>query len=234
MTPVVRRDPYVTTQDDSSFGASVLYYDGLLSRMRHALKGGDRGGAAVGVLACDAEHAADSIAANLATSAASSRRGDVLLIETAPRAAGESRIGLSDYLAGEAGLGRCLHATDVERLSLMPAGSEPIRPSEEIDLTRMELLLAELQSNYDLIVVSLASVLESQLAAHVSARLDGVALVLDADRLKEDVVYRVKDRLDHVGAHLLGTVLRRERRDAARQEVASGQFSLSSYSRPNR
>ncbi|WP_167607469.1 GumC family protein [Maribellus sediminis] len=66
--------------------------------------------------------------------------------------------GLSNYLAGQAKIEEIIFETDVENLSLIPAGPIPPNPAELIERKAFKRLLEELKKTFDYIIIDNAPV----------------------------------------------------------------------------
>ncbi|WP_439883040.1 polysaccharide biosynthesis tyrosine autokinase [Pontibacter sp. MBLB2868] len=64
-----------------------------------------------------------------------------------------SNIGLSNYLAGHAGLDEVIHTSLQEYLYILPAGEIPPNPSELLLNQRMHVLVQQLRSSFDYIII---------------------------------------------------------------------------------
>ncbi len=101
-----------------------------------------------------------TITANLAISCSMSEK-KVLLIDGDLRRACQQEIfyydkdlpGLSDVLLGEKNWQDCLLVTNWENLFILPAGHLPPNPAELLSIDRMKDLLAEVQQQFDLVLV---------------------------------------------------------------------------------
>lgn len=70
----------------------------------------------------------------------------------------ENHVGITDYLIGSATLDEIIIKTDIEGLSIAPAGTIPPNPSELISSDANLKLIEELRNNYDIIIVDTAPI----------------------------------------------------------------------------
>ncbi len=106
-----------------------------------------------------------TIAANLAVSLAMSGKR-ILLIDADMRRACQGDIfnydagtpGLSDILVGNAELSDAVLSNVRENLDVLPAGTAPPNPSELLESNRMQMMLTELETRYDLILLDVPPV----------------------------------------------------------------------------
>ena len=106
-----------------------------------------------------------TISANLAISCALGGKR-VLLIDGDMRRACQKDIfryrknvaGLSDILVGSCGWRDAVRATDWEMLNVLPAGQLPPNPAELLGSAKMQELIAELEANYELVLMDMPPV----------------------------------------------------------------------------
>ena len=155
------------------------------------------------------------IAANLATVMAQAGQS-VVLVDTdlrrpilnelfkLPNAVGVT----SSLLAGsDLGSGDCLQPTHVENLQVLTSGPLPPNPSELLGSQRMGKLIEHWQPQADILIFDSPPVLLVTDAAVLARQVDGVLLVIDAGRTREQVARRAMEELSKVGAPVLGVVL---------------------------
>jgi capsular exopolysaccharide synthesis family protein len=116
-------------------------------------------------------------------------------------------LGLSDVLAGKTGIQETLVNTEIKGLAVLPAGLKPPNPAEVIAPTRMKNLVQELterlKSSYIIIdSVPIVSASEANVLSHL---VDGIILVIMADKTRRDVVKRELKSID--SEKILGVVL---------------------------
>lgn len=97
--------------------------------------------------------------------------------------------------------------TDVPNLSVITTGPIPPNPSELLGSHRMEEIIARLRSEADYVLFDTPPVVAVTDAAVLATKVDGVVLVIQANRTKRDVAQRAKAQLEKVGANLIGVVL---------------------------
>lgn len=122
-----------------------------------------------------------------------------------------NNIGLSDVVIDNSKLKKAINKHN-EYLDILPSGKIPPNPSELLGSKAMENLLNELQKEYDIIIIDtppVQAVTDSQI---LSTKVDGVILVVRAERTKKDSTKLAKAALEKVNAHILGVVLNGEER----------------------
>ena len=116
--------------------------------------------------------------------------------------------GLSGYLAGEV-QAQPIQASRVENLSFVAAGKPVQNPAELLTSWRMWQFLKAAREHFDFVVIDsppLLAVSDGLLLANVS---DGVLLVVESGRSREEQVHAAMVRLHQTGAVALGAVLNR-------------------------
>lgn len=117
-----------------------------------------------------------------------------------------NNIGLSDVVMDNSKLKKAINKHN-EYLDILPSGKIPPNPSELLGSKAMENLLNELQKEYDIIILDtppVQAVTDSQI---LSTKVDGVILVVRAERTKKDSVKFAKESLQKVKANIIGVVL---------------------------
>jgi succinoglycan biosynthesis transport protein ExoP len=100
-----------------------------------------------------------------------------------------------------------LRETEVENLRVLAAGPVPPNPQELLGSQRMEDLLHKLEEEADVVVLDTPPTLVVADASVLSARTDGVLVVVNTGRTRRAAVQQAVDGLRQVGAQLLGCVL---------------------------
>jgi capsular exopolysaccharide synthesis family protein len=109
------------------------------------------------------------------------------------------------------------------RLSLFTAGVIPSNPSEMLSGRRTRQLLAEMGAHYDYVIVDSAPILPVSDSVALAASVDGVLVVTQAERITAEEVGETVERLDRVGAPILGMVLNRA------SKLARGDYYYGGY-----
>lgn len=158
---------------------------------------------------------ATTVALGLSTALARERDTRVLLIEANLRSPSlryllpvDAPLGLSDYALGRAAPEAIVTRVDAWNLSVIPAGSQP---AATVGVEAMDALLTRLQAQFDFMVMDVAPVNVYADASVLAPKVDGVILVVEADRTPVVEAEAAKRQLDKVGARILGVVLNRQR-----------------------
>jgi len=185
----------------------------LAQRIQGMLPREQAGGHIVGVTSCSRQEGVSVVAGNLAVCASEIYSGKVLLIDANPQhasVAGRFGVrqtpGLSDCLSHALAARECVAATNHSNLYVLPAGALPPR-SSRFSEERVAALFANLRQDFELIVIDLppANALDEMFIA--SQRVDGILLVLEAERIRRQVAQRVQRQLKQADVMLLGVVL---------------------------
>lgn len=123
------------------------------------------------------------------------------------RASNGRWVGLTSVLAGSLALEDALTESGVPGLKLLPSGPIPPNPAEMVGSQRMEALLQELTSRFDLVLIDTPPVLAVTDACAMAPRVDGVLLVVRVNQVGHPQARRAKELLMAVKARILGVVL---------------------------
>ena len=115
--------------------------------------------------------------------------------------------GLSDLLTSSEPLEQATQKSNVPNLTLLPAGPIPPSPTELLSTARMEDLLQSAARQFDVIVVDSPPILGLADAPMMSALVDGVIVVVEADRSRRGALKSALRRLRSMRPIMLGAVL---------------------------
>ncbi|WP_019534274.1 CpsD/CapB family tyrosine-protein kinase [Paenibacillus ginsengihumi] len=118
-----------------------------------------------------------------------------------------NRSGLSNLLAGQMDLQQCLNDTHIDHLYLLPSGPIPPNPAEMLNSKRMEQLIEELKTRFEMILIDSPPTLAVTDSQILATKVDGVVFVLNCGKVKRDTARKALDRLEQVNARMLGVVL---------------------------
>jgi capsular exopolysaccharide synthesis family protein len=129
----------------------------------------------------------------------------------------DEQAGLTGVLLGEWTLEEAvLPVPGFERLSLLPAGSVPLNPSELLDSARARDIFTRLRNQYDLVLIDSPPVLPVTDAAILSRHADATLMLAAAGQTRRSDLHRAVEKLDQVGVTILGTVLNKVTRQTGR------------------
>jgi len=116
-------------------------------------------------------------------------------------------LGLSDALAGRTNIDEILVNTDIKGLTILPAGLNRPNPAELIGSTRMKNLIQHLREHYhnSYILIDSTPIISTAETSILSQVVDGIVVVIMADKTRRDVVKRELNNLN--SEKILGVVL---------------------------
>ena len=100
-----------------------------------------------------------------------------------------------------------LKESGIDNLRVITSGPLPPNPSELLSSQRMVELMNRLKDMADVVIFDSPPVLAVTDAAVLASRADGVILITQAKRARRGATKQAIQRLEHVGANILGTVL---------------------------
>ena len=115
--------------------------------------------------------------------------------------------GLSNYVAGNKPLAECVHQIEGTRLVVMPAGPLPPNPLEMISSQRFRERLAELGTQFDMIIIDTPPVELVSDALMLSSMASGVIYVTKAMETSAPMVTKGLERVRRADGQVLGVVL---------------------------
>jgi len=121
----------------------------------------------------------------------------------------EGAVGLTDVLIGQAELDDVLQPWGDGTMQVLACGTIPPNPSELLASDAMRVVLAELATRFDHILVDAPPLLPVTDAAILSRLVGGVVVVVGAKRVHRDGLRRALESLASVDARILGTVVNR-------------------------
>ncbi|MCF7993490.1 MAG: polysaccharide biosynthesis tyrosine autokinase [Chromatiaceae bacterium] len=99
------------------------------------------------------------------------------------------------------------HATDVENLSFLPAGTPPPNPAELLSARSTDDLFQQLRQRFDYIIIDTSPVMGLADPVVLSTKVDGVLLLSAAGKVTRGALREAVKRLRSVDAPLVGSVL---------------------------
>jgi protein-tyrosine kinase len=157
-------------------------------------------------------------AINLAISIAQELDRTVLLVDANLRKPAvhrylglEENFGLSDYLRNKADISTLLVNPGIKKLTVLPAGKPLANSSELLAAPRMEQAVKEMRARYPdrMIIFDTPPVLTSADALALGRFVDGVVLVVEAEKTSKEDLVRVVELLKD--RPIVGTVLNKAR-----------------------
>ncbi len=119
------------------------------------------------------------------------------------------RVGMSDYAMGRCELGDVLMRTESPDLFVMGLGTEVHNPSLVLSHERARHLASELRQRFDYVLFDCGSILGAAETSMLAPTVDGVVLVIRANRTKREVIAKAEKLVRFSGGSVIGTVLNR-------------------------
>lgn len=161
---------------------------------------------------------ATTVALGLATTLAKDRDARVLLVEGNLRTPAIDRAlatgsngGLVDFLQGRQPVESVVTRLEAANFSVVAAGRITNGAAQSIDFDLLGEMLARLRPEFDFVVIDSPPVNQYADASVLASKVDGVILVIEADRTPVAEAESAKRQLERVGARILGVVLNRKR-----------------------
>lgn len=115
--------------------------------------------------------------------------------------------GLSSLLGDrEAKVSDYIVETSVSNLAILPSGPKPPNPSELLGSKRMEEVMSQLASEYDLVIFDMPPVANVTDAQILSSKADGTLLVVRERKTSKQNLLKAKELLRIANAKILGVV----------------------------
>jgi tyrosine-protein kinase Etk/Wzc len=115
--------------------------------------------------------------------------------------------GLTNYFMGTIPYKKVVRNTIIDNLYIITSGVLPPNPSELLASTKMQELLDQLQSDFDVILVDSPPIIAVTDAAILSTKVDGTILVVSSGKTNRDAIQRARDLLEDVNSRVLGVLL---------------------------
>jgi len=171
----------------------------------------------VGLTSCHSGEGVSTIAANLAIMAATTSRREVLLVDANFARPSLRRSfhtppgpGLAEILLENRQWQAGVQASSFSRLSLITAGTRPADFSEAFDSDSLSLIVDEMRQQFDLVVFDLPPAGQVTCCTRLARLLDGVLLVVEAERVRREVALRTTELLRRGNVQLLGAVMNKQ------------------------
>ena len=172
----------------------------------------------LGLTSCYSGEGVSTVAAQLAVTAAGRGQQRVLLVDANLARPGVHRTfgvdlqpGLAEILSDPEGLPAAIQPTGVAGLSVVAAGMPEESPGEALDCAALAGVLDRLRADFDLVIFDLPPSGQTGSATRLAALLDGLVMVVEAERVRWEVAQRTSELLRRAGVRLLGAVLNKRR-----------------------
>ena len=190
---------------------------------RHLLPNAKHGATkVVMVAATDHGEGGTTTAAILASTIARSGSSKILLVdanlrtpaldEVFEQGQGHKLLGLSDKVLAEAPLDQTIYQTDIPNLFFMPCGRAVTSPSYVFDSEPISAMLSKLREQFDFVIFDGSPLRDYSESCFLAGKMDGVILVVEAERTKIEVARKIRKDLESTGVSILGVVLNKKRK----------------------
>jgi len=141
--------------------------------------------------------------------------------------------GLSNLVAGTVSADKCMHLIEGTHLTVLPAGDIPPNPLELLISKSFKLVLEDLKTKFDVILLDSPPVELVSDALVLSAVVNSTVFVVKANSTPVPMAKRAITRLQRAGGRVLGIVLNQlDFKDASRyygEQSAYGKYGYDSY-----
>lgn len=171
----------------------------------------------LGVTSCSRGEGVTTVAAQLAATAARSLGLPVVLVDCNCANPGVHRAfdlpigpGLRGALSETRPVSEFVQPSSVANLSLLTAGGPGQGTALELNSPNVACLLGELKQEFSLLIVDLPAIGHG-VAAGIGALLDGLLLVVEAEKVRWEAAQRTTASLRGAGGNLLGVVMNKRK-----------------------
>jgi capsular exopolysaccharide synthesis family protein len=117
-------------------------------------------------------------------------------------------VGLTNCITSGENIEDFIQESNVEKnLFVLTSGIIPPNPSEILGSEEMESLIRTLEQRFDYVLIDMPPVMPVTDTLVLAGKVDGVIVVVEAERISPDIAKEMKDRLAKNGANILGVIL---------------------------
>ncbi len=159
-------------------------------------------------------------AAILASTLARSKNCGILLVDANVRTPAldgvfdgqENNVGLSDLILSDVPLDESIYQTNLPNLFMLPCGKPVSSPSYIFDGESITALITTLRDRFDFVILDASPLGPYSESLFLAPKVDGVILVVEAERTKAQVLRRIKKDLELAGVNILGVVVNKKKK----------------------
>ncbi len=173
----------------------------------------------LGLTGCHRHEGVSTVAMQLAATAAGSAGAEVLLVDANLAWPAQFRLlgakagpGLQELVLEDLPPAEVIQPTAVPHLSLLSAGGRGCDEAAVLETPALTDLMDTLRQQFDLVIFDLPPVEASSGALRLAGLLDGVLLVLEAERVRCHVAQRTAQLLTRAQGQVLGAVVNKYQR----------------------
>jgi capsular exopolysaccharide synthesis family protein len=198
------------------------YIEEQYQKLRRHLLSSPKGSATKVVMVAATDHGegGTTTAAILATQLARSKNSKILLVDANLRTPALDSVfngqkngkGLSDLILSEDAMAESIYQTNLPNLFVLPCGKPVSSPSYMFDGGSITDLLTTLRERFDFVIFDASPLGDYSESLFLASKVDGVILVVEAERTKTEVARRIKKELESAGVNILGVVLNKKKK----------------------
>jgi len=207
-TPTKWRIPAKISKHYSTFREELLL----------KLNGRSKASYTLAIIGCQRGEGVSTVAANISALLAQGRGGRVLLIDTNIRRPSAHHIfktrlqpGFADIPTAGHDYGDIIVSQRFKKLHILAAGMPNGSPPGILQPTQFTQFINSMKMDYHHVVIDMPAIKEARFSARLSSLCDGVILVIEAERLRWQVLFEAKEQLLKWNANLVGVVLNKRR-----------------------
>ena len=117
--------------------------------------------------------------------------------------------GLTNVVFGDLSVEHAIQETEQNNLFLIASGPLPPNPSEILGSNKMDMLLNNLKTTADYVIIDSPPVLAVSDACVLASKVDGIILVLGAGIVRAEMAQQTKESLERAKGRLLGVMINR-------------------------
>jgi non-specific protein-tyrosine kinase len=164
------------------------------------------------ITSCDKGVGKSSVSTNLAITMAQSDQ-EIILLDANLRNSSihnlmglQNELGLSDILSKDMKISEALRTDNGVKGGVITGGASPSNPSELLGSKKMDQILAELKEISDVVIIDAPPLIVSD-AVVLSAKVDGVLLVIRLGNTRKKQVKKTMQQLNRAEVRVIGVVL---------------------------
>ena len=181
--------------------------------------GNTRSSHCIGVSSPGKGEGKSTITINLGTTMASDSNKSILIMDADLRNPSIHKLidlqrepGLSNILSGINSLEECIFPTILPNLKVLPAGKPVKNPVELLGSQQFKQLVKTLKGQFHIVLIDTPPVLPVTETKVLATQLDGMVLVVEANRTQQNTLEKSIEILNYMKAPLLGVILNKVKR----------------------
>jgi capsular exopolysaccharide synthesis family protein len=115
--------------------------------------------------------------------------------------------GITDLMLGEMDIDDVVMTPGLDNLQIIPCGTLHANPSEILSSEELDRFIADVQSEYDIVLIDLPPLLAAADASIVSSKIDTVIMIYLAGKTARGALKRAIDQLNTARVEVLGIII---------------------------